>query len=139
MTLRELSQHIRLQEQLTRDQEILESLQAAALPGAQVMTGMPHTAGARDKVGDLATEIADLKKHILQLKKEIARSEAGVAEFIGGVEDTKVRIILRLRFVRCLTWQQTADVMGIEAGEESARKICTRYLRGLERTQMEGR
>ena len=135
MTLRELSQHIRLREQLAQNEELLESLQSAALPGAQVMTGMPHASGVRDKVGDLAAEIADLDNRILELKDEIAESEAEIVEFICGIESARIRIILRLRFVRCLTWKQTADVMGIEAGEESVRKMCTRYLQGVEHPQ----
>ena len=34
--------------------ESLLDLQEAAVPGAQVLTGMPHTPGVKDKVGNLA-------------------------------------------------------------------------------------
>lgn len=130
MTLQELSQQIKLRERLERNKEILESLEAAACPGAQVLTDMPRTPGVKDKVGDLAAEIADMKERIRFLEEEIAEKEAEVVEFIGTIEDERLRIIFRLRFVRCLTWQQTADIMGIEAGEESVRKMCSRYLSG---------
>lgn len=129
MTLQELTQQIKLRERLERDKEILEYLKAAACPGAQVITGMPHAPGVKNKVGDLAIEIADMKERIRYLEAEIAEKEAEVIEFIGTIEDERLRVIFRLRFVRCLTWQQTADAMGLEA--ESVRKTCSRYLSGL--------
>ena len=59
MTLKELNGHFVLRERLARAKEMLASLQAAACPGAQVLTGMPHAPGVSDKVGDLAVEIAE--------------------------------------------------------------------------------
>ena len=64
MTLKELNGHFVLRERLARAKEMLASLQAAACPGAQVLTGMPHAPGVSDKVGDLAVEIADLEGRI---------------------------------------------------------------------------
>ena len=52
MTLRELSIYYKLHERLERNREMLSSLSAAAGPGAQVITGMPHAPGVSDKVGD---------------------------------------------------------------------------------------
>ena len=78
MTLQELSQYYKLRERLNRDEEILDSLRAAACPGAQNLSGMPHAPGVRDKVGDLAVEIADMTERIRYLKEEIDRAEAAV-------------------------------------------------------------
>ena len=39
---------------------MLQSLRDAACPGAAALTGMPHTPGIKDKVGDLAAEIVDM-------------------------------------------------------------------------------
>ena len=59
MTLTELNQHLELLKTLSATKEMLQSLRDAAYPGAAVITGMPHTPGVKDKVGDLASEIAD--------------------------------------------------------------------------------
>ena len=75
MTLEDLNQHLGQIEELEKSQELLISLRNAAHPGAAVMTGMPHAPGVKDKVGDLATEIADLTEMIRHLEQQIAVQE----------------------------------------------------------------
>lgn len=128
MTLQELSQYFKLRERLARDEEMLESLRAAACPGAQVLTGMPHASGVKDKVGDLAVEIADMEERIRFLKAEIKREENKVTAFIASIENDQTRLIFRLRFVRCLTWGEVAAVIGGRNTEEGVKSICYRYL-----------
>ena len=65
MTLQELSKYYKLHERLERNREMLSSLYAAAGPGAQVITGMPHAPGVSDKVGDLAAELWDCKARLI--------------------------------------------------------------------------
>ena len=45
MTLKELSQLYYLNREIEMDQRRLRELEARALPGAQVITGMPHGTG----------------------------------------------------------------------------------------------
>ena len=54
---------------------MLQSLRDAACPGAAALTGMPHTPGIKDKVGDLAAEIVDMDaaridKVLVKINKE---------------------------------------------------------------------
>lgn len=128
MTLQELSYYFNLREQLMRDEAILESLRATACPGAQVLTGMPHVPGVRDKVGDLAVEIADMEGQIKLLRDTIEREEVRVSEFISTIESDQVRIIFRLRFLRCLTWKEVAGVIGGRNTENAVKSLCYRYL-----------
>lgn len=128
MTLQELSQHLKLRERLARDEEILTSLQAAVCPKSQELSGMPHASGVKDKVGDLAVEIADMKERIRYLKEEIAQEEVIVSDFISAVEDEQMRTILRLRFLRCLTWGQVAYVIGGKNSAEAVKSACYRFL-----------
>lgn len=130
MTLEELSQHFKLLERLDRDKEILENLRSAAIPGAQVLTGMPHAPGVRDKVGDLAVEIADMEDQIKALEKDIAENGKKVSEWISTIENDQTRIIFRLRFLRCLTWKEVATVVGGKNTEAGVKMICYRYLNG---------
>lgn len=128
MTLTELSRHFKLRMRLERNEEMLEFLQAAACPGAQNLDGMPHASGLRDRVGDLATEIADLKGRIRYLRNEIAREKRAVIAFIRTIDDEQLRIIFRLRFIRCLTWGEVAGVIGGRNTEEGVKAACYRYL-----------
>lgn len=128
MTLQELSHHFKLRERLERDTELLKFLEAAACPGAQVLTGMPHAPGVRDKVGDLAVEIADLKERIRYLENEIEVEEQEVTRFITSIPDEQLRIIFRLRFLRGLTWGEVAAVVGGRNTEEAVKSSAYRYL-----------
>ena len=112
MTLQELSQYYKLRERLKRDEEILESLRAAACPGAQNLSGMPHAPGVRDKVGDLATEIAYMEGRVAGLQAEVDEQAQAVRQFIAGVQDDHLKIILSLRYIRGLTWIEVALVLG---------------------------
>lgn len=128
MTLQELSQYYKLRERLRRDEEILESLEEAAGPGSQAFTGMPHAPGIKDKVGDLAVEIADMKQNIELLQAQIAQEEAAIQEFIRTVPDEQMRTILRLRFLRCLTWGMVARLIGGRNSADGVKSVCYRYL-----------
>ena len=57
MTLQELSKYYDIQMTLEKDREALERLRQRITPASPQLTGMPHTPGVRDKVGDLAVEL----------------------------------------------------------------------------------
>ena len=112
MTLQELSQYFNLRKRLMRYEKILKSLRDTACPGTQVLTGMPHTSGVKDKVGDLAIEITDMEAQIHILSQEAYQEEIKVTAFINSIKDIEIRMIFRLRFLRCLTWGEVAALIG---------------------------
>ena len=126
--LKELSRYYRLHMRLERNLEMLQSLENAAHPGAQSLTGMPHAVGVTDKVGDLAVEIADLKNRIRALQAELDREETKLNRFISTIENDQTRTIFRLRFLRCLTWREVAFMIGGRNTEAGVKSICYRYL-----------
>jgi len=128
LTLQELSEYLRLKERLERNSSILESLYAAASPGAQVFTDMPRTPGTKDKVGDLAIEIADMEERNRHIKNEVSKLEKRINKFIDAVDDEHMRTVLRLRFIRCLTWSEVATAMGGDDTEMRIKMACYRFL-----------
>jgi len=128
MTLEELNKHFELRGRLEKAQQMLAALREAACPGAQVLTGMPHTPGIKDKVGDLAAEIADMDARISFLEDEIERTKQTIIAFIETIEDDQARLIFRLRFIRGLAWKEVAVVVGGRNTEESVKMVCYRYL-----------
>lgn len=133
LTLEELTRCFQLRERLARDEEMLQSLRDAAFPGSQKLDGMPHAPGVKDKVGDLAIEIADLEAQMRYLNKEIKRTERQVSRFIHAIPDEHIRLVFRLRFLRGLTWAEVAAVIGGRNTEAAVKSTCYRYLENLQR------
>ena len=129
MTLRELSIYYKLHERLERNREMLSSLSAAAGPGAQVITGMPHAPGVSDKVGDLAAELWDLQDRINYLESRCDEEKKKLEKYIGAIKDDQTPMIFRLRFIHCMTWLQVAEAIGGRNTESGVRSICYRHLK----------
>ena len=129
MTLRELSIYYKLHERLERNREMLSSLSAAAGPGAQVITGMPHALGVSDKVGDLAAELWELQSKIDYLEQRCADEKKKLEKYIGTIKDDQTRMIFRLRFIHCMTWPQVAEAIGGRNTVSGVRSICYRHLK----------
>ena len=128
MTLQELSKYYKLHERLERNREMLSSLYAAAGPGAQIITGMPHAPGVRDKVGNLIVEIEDVEEEIKRLEVEMDQVEQEISSYIKTIPDIQTRLIFRLRFLRCMTWDEVATTIGGRNTVNGVKKTCYRYL-----------
>jgi predicted nuclease with TOPRIM domain len=126
--LQELNHHFELRRLLKENQELIAALRASAEPGAQALTGMPHSSEARDKVGDLAVEIADLEERIRFLTSEIKESENYLNQFFNTIENSQTRLIFQLRFLRGCTWHEVAAIVGGRNTEASIKSVCYRYL-----------
>lgn len=128
MTLQDFSQHFKLLERLEQAKGLLASLEAAAHPGAQQLDGMPRAPGVHDRVGDLAAEIADMKASVSRIEAEVSRSETAIEGYIAIIADDQMRMIFRLRFIRCLTWREVAAAVGGGNSESGVRAACYRYI-----------
>ena len=129
MTLEQLNELFALREQLRKVQEMRQSFMDAARPGAQVLTGMPHSQEVRDKVGDLAVEIADLSSEVDRIQTAIAKKEPEIRSFIFSVPDYYVRTVFQLRYLRGLTWKETAVVLGGKNTVYGVKSACYQYLK----------
>ena len=129
MTKKELSQLYHLNREIEEQQRRLQELEDMATSCTDHITGMPRVNGISDKVGKYAAEIADLKGLLdLNLKKcfyELNR----LNRFIAGVEDSEMRMILSLRYVNGLTWEQVAASISVYANENSVKQAAHRYLK----------
>ena len=129
MTLRELSKYYRLHERYIKNLDTIKSLSAAASPGAQVLTGMPHAPGISDKVGDLAVEIAELEDRNKSIAGEMEAEAEKLERFIRAIDDDRTRLIYRLRFLRCLQWNEVAEFIGGHNTAHGVKSACYRYLK----------
>lgn len=129
MTKKELSQLYYLNCEICQLQERLAELENLATSCTATITGMPRASGVSDKLAKYAAEIADLKSLLdLNLKKcfyELNR----LNRYIQGVEDSEIRMILALRYVNGLCWEQVAASISPYASGESVRKVHDRFLK----------
>lgn len=89
---------------------------------------MPKVQGISDKIGKYAAEIADLKGLLdLSLKRcfyELNR----LNRYIESLDDVEARLILSLRYINGLSWNQVAASISPYATEDSIRMIHNRFL-----------
>lgn len=79
-------------------------------------------------VADLVMEIADVEEEIKRLDEEMAKVEQKIISYIETIPDIQTRLIFRLRFLRCMTWDEVAAVIGGKNTGKNVSNRCYRYL-----------
>lgn len=131
MTKKELSQLYWLNREIAEEKRKLTELEVAAAGSTAKITGLPHVTGAHDKVGDLAILIAE-QRDLIDLKVQQSVIEYNrLNRYINGIEDAQMRMILSLRYVNGLSWQQVAFAIG-ERDESYPRRKHNEFLRKSE-------
>lgn len=122
MTKNELSQLYYLNREIGLLQNKLFELDCLANSCTAKITGMPTASGISDNLGKYVAEIADLKSLLdLNIKKcfyELNR----LNRCIQSVNDSEMRMILSLRYVNGLSWQQIAYSIGASDEQQPRRK-----------------
>jgi hypothetical protein len=129
MTKKELSQLYYLNREIEQLQIRLAELECLATSCSVKITGMPRASGISDKLSKYVAEIADLKSLLdLNIKKcfyELNR----LNRYIQSVGDSEMRMILALRYVNGLSWEQVAASISVYATGDSVRKMHDRFLK----------
>lgn len=127
VTKKELSQLYWLNKEIIMQKQRLDELECLATSCTSNITGMPKSVGTMDKRSDCIAEIADLKGLVeLNIKKcfyELNR----LSRYIESVPDSQMRMILVLRYVNGLSWEQIALSIGGNTAD-SVRMSHNRFL-----------
>ena len=94
---------------------------------------MPHASGVKDSTGRLAVEIADMDARITYLEEQAEQERDKAVAFCATIQDARLYLIFRLRFVRCLTWAEVADLLGDYYTEEGVCRMAYNYLAKTEK------
>lgn len=129
MTKKELSELYWLNREIEEEQRKLNELEAAATDCTAKITGLPHVSVAHDKIGDLSILIAEQKDLIeLKIRQSIIEYNR-LNRYIKEIPDSQMRMILSLRYVNGLTWQQVADSIGEGNTADAIRKKHDKFLK----------
>lgn len=85
--------------------------------------GFPYPEYSRKK-----TLLYARKATLASLEMELLETLNQVEEFIAGVDDSRIRRIITLRFIDNLSWNKVADRIGGNNTEDSVRKAFTRFM-----------
>lgn len=128
MTKQELSQLYYLVKEIKLKRQQLEQLRTIAEGTTVELTGMPHGTGIKDKIGNVAADIADIKA-ILELKiQEYYYQYNRLTRYIESIDDSLIRQIMTLRYIELKEWNDVADLVGGNNTEDSVKKRVYRYL-----------
>lgn len=131
MNKKELSQLYYLNKEIEQQKRRIEELECVATSSTAKLSGVPYTGGISDKVGKYAAELADLKA-LLELNIQKCWYELNrLNRFIDDVDDSELRMILRLRYINGLQWEQVAANISSYATGDSVRMMHSRFLQKI--------
>lgn len=130
MTIKELSNLFYISKEIKRLESELEEI---SVIGASVLDGMPHGTRAGDKVQSLVLKRQTLVEKIVKKQIEYIDEKIKIENFISSIDDAKIRLIARLRFVEFKNWYEIADEITPENKElvdsSTPRKYLERWLK----------
>ena len=72
------------------------------------------------------TELQRLKRKLVEKDAELLKMLNEVEDYIDAIDDSRIRQIMRYRFIDNMTWEEISEV--VYDSKESARKAIERYL-----------
>ena len=130
MTVQELQQLFYLNRMIEREQDKLDDLRSAAGLKSPAFSDMPKAPGAHDKIGELVPKIVDQEREIEKNIQAYTQTRDRLQDYIRKVPNTRIKLILSLRFLDMMPWQEVADTIGGKETEYSVKQACYRYVDG---------
>lgn len=125
MTLEELNAHLAILQEYETAQDLLHALEATTLQASRMDT-IP-TGGIGDRTAALAVKIAEQREAVDRYERMVERSKIPVKHFVDSISDTRLSVILYLRFICGYDWQSVAAIVG--SSTEAVKSLVYRFFR----------
>ena len=125
MTLEELNAHLAILQEYETAQDLLRALEAATLQASRMDT--TPTGGIGDRTAALAVKIAEQREVVSRYKRMVERSRIPVMHFVDSISDTRLNVIMYLRFICGYDWQRVAAIVG--SSVDAAKSLVYRFFR----------
>ena len=128
-----------IEERIAELEQEIEEAEREIGVGSVKLDGMPHGSTPGDPVARMAIAIAalheDIKKLRADLKErcvELIEKEREIREYIAGVEDEEIKLIVEWRFIDLLDWYEIAgrleDMTGKHVDRSTPGKKMRKFL-----------
>ena len=112
MTEKELNQLHWINKEIGVLKNQLEELKSRSMIKGQEITDMPFGSGTSDKTADRALAIREIEE-LYEIKlKELYLVRARIERYINSIDDDTERLIIRLRCINSLRWDDIGKEMG---------------------------
>ncbi len=81
---------------------------------AQKISGMPFGSGISDSVSERAIKIREVEELIEIKITELFILRGRIERYINEIEDVELRLIIRLRSINNLSWDQIGEEIGMD-------------------------
>ena len=125
MTLEDLNAHLAILQEYETAQDLLHSLEAATWQASRMDT--TPTGGIGDRTAALAIKIAEQREVVSRYERMVERSGIPVKHFVDSISDTRLSVILYLRFICGYDWQSVAAIVG--SSTEAVKSLVYRFFR----------
>lgn len=113
-TEKELNQLHYINKEIEVLKKQLDELKSRSLIKGQEITGMPHKPGTSDRTADIAVAIREIEE-LYEIKlKELYVVRRRIERYINTIEDSELRLIVRLRCINNMRWEDIAQEVGYE-------------------------
>jgi len=111
MTEKELMQLKFLKLEIAIMREELEQLKSLRDYEALRIDGMPKSGTHSDRVANIAAAILDLEAKLYTHVEELLEKWDRCEQYIHSINDEDLRLMLRLRFIDGLVWEEVSEQM----------------------------
>ena len=132
MTIEELNQLSYLERAIAMEKDRLDTLRESIDVKSPILTAMPKVQGAHDKIGETVPTIVDECRKLEERIGQLNELKERLTRYIDKTGNVRMRIILTLRFINKIQWQEIADYIGGRETEYSVKQACYRYVEGRE-------
>lgn len=126
MTEKDMGQMYYLNKEIERLNEELNWMECKSMMKSSILTGMPFGGGVSDRTADYAVRIEEIRNLIDISVKKLLYTRAEIERFLQEIEDPELRLIIRLRSINHLGWQEIGEELGMDRRTASRKyqKFC---------------
>ena len=114
MTKKELSQLFYINLEIKDIKEKIEEIESRYIGAINYSNDRVQTGRVSDSTRDIAIKVAELTELYEVKLKELFIQRARIERFIDGIEDSDIRLIVRLRHINCMTWEDIGRELGYD-------------------------